>query len=47
MKVGFETIVKHVPAEVLDVRSHYAYLEPAVARLPRQVRDMALEFERT
>jgi 3-oxoacyl-[acyl-carrier-protein] synthase III len=38
MKVGFETVVEYLPAEVLDVQDHYAYLEPAVARLPQTAR---------
>ena len=37
MNVGFETIVKYLPAEVLDVREHYSYLEPAMAKLPAAI----------
>ncbi len=39
MKVGFETVAAYVPAEVLDVKQYYAYLEPAVARLPESARE--------
>ncbi len=39
MAVGFETIIKHVPREVLKVKDHYAYLEPVIARLPEPVRE--------
>ncbi len=35
MKVGFETAVAYLPAEVLNVNEHYAYLEPAIAKLPQ------------
>jgi len=34
MKVGFETIATYLPAEVLNVREHYSYLEPAITRMP-------------
>ena len=39
MKVGFEAVVEYVPGEVLSVKNHYAYLEPAIARLPKSVRE--------
>lgn len=39
MKVGFQTVVKYVPAEVLSVRDHYAYLEPAIAKLPQPAQE--------
>ncbi len=39
MKVGFETVVKYVPAEVLHVKDHYAYLEPAIAKLPKAAQE--------
>lgn len=39
MRVGFETIVKYIPAEALNVRDHYAYLEPAVARMPQPAQE--------
>lgn len=33
MKVGFETIVRHIPEEVLT-KEHFNYLQPALAKLP-------------
>lgn len=35
MNVGFQTIASYVPAEVLDVKTHYGYLEPTIAQLPQ------------
>jgi 3-oxoacyl-[acyl-carrier-protein] synthase III len=32
-------VVKYVPAETLDVKDHYAYLEPAIAKLPRPAQE--------
>jgi 3-oxoacyl-[acyl-carrier-protein] synthase III len=40
MKIGFETIVDYLPAEVLNVREHYAYLEPAIGRLAKPAQDL-------
>ena len=34
MKIGFESIVHYMPAEILDVKERYAYLEPAIRELP-------------
>lgn len=34
MRVGFQTVISHLPAEVLNVKDHFSYLEPAVAALP-------------
>lgn len=39
MKVGFEVVVHSMPAETLNVREHFAYLEPAVAALCKADRD--------
>jgi 3-oxoacyl-[acyl-carrier-protein] synthase III len=39
MKVGFETVVEYVPAEVLHVKDHYAYLDAAIARLPKAAQE--------
>ena len=39
MSVGFETIVHHMPREVLDVQRHYAYLAPVMDQLPNSVRE--------
>ncbi len=38
MKVGFETIVRHLPQEVIP-REHFDYLAPALAKLPEQLRE--------
>ena len=38
MKIGFETIVRYVPEEVL-AKEHFDYLKPALARLPDTVRE--------
>lgn len=34
MKVGFETVASYLPEEVINIKSHYAYLNPAFAKLP-------------
>jgi hypothetical protein len=39
MKVGFETVFRYLPAEVFNVRSHYAYLEPAIAKMPESAQE--------
>jgi 3-oxoacyl-[acyl-carrier-protein] synthase III len=39
MSVGFETLVKYLPGEVLDVREHYSYLEPAMGKLPVETQE--------
>jgi hypothetical protein len=39
MKVGFGTVVSCIPAEVLNVKSHYAYLEPAIAKIPKPAQE--------
>jgi 3-oxoacyl-[acyl-carrier-protein] synthase III len=39
MKVGFETVVAYLPAEVLNVNDHYAYLESAIAKLPQPLQE--------
>src|SRR5208282_4454692 len=33
------TVVKYVPAEALNVKTHYAYLEPAIAKLPKSAQE--------
>ena len=38
MKVGFETIVRYVPDEVVDKES-FAYLKPALAKLPPSLQE--------
>ncbi len=39
MNVGFERVVKYLPAETLQVAEHYAYLEPVVAKLPKPAQE--------
>ena len=39
MPVGFETIVHHMPGEVLDVRRHYSYLTPVLDQMPEATRE--------
>jgi len=34
MKIGFESIVRYIPEEVLT-KEHFDYLKPALAKLPQ------------
>lgn len=38
MQVGFQSVVSYLPQEILDVEKHYAYLEPALQKLPSDTR---------
>lgn len=38
MKVGFETIARHLPQEVIP-KEHFDYLAPVLAKLPEQLRE--------
>jgi hypothetical protein len=49
MKIGYETVVKYIPVEILKVKSHYAYLKPVIDKLPAAQRALfqAVPFKRS
>ena len=43
MKVGFESLINYLPKETLNVKEHFAYLQPAIEKLPKARQNQLLE----